>query len=87
MGGAANAFGENPSLGLGAQNFEIYYYQHRTVLAETNEAHSLPMQLLAELGLPGLLLWLAFFGLTLVRAGVLRFRSSDRAAHAVTAAR
>jgi hypothetical protein len=83
---AAAAFRENPVLGLGAQNYEIYYNEHRTAPFDVRQPHSQPLQLLAELGLPGLLLWLAFVILTLVRAGMLRFRSSDRAAQAVIVA-
>ncbi len=83
---AAKAFSENPVLGLGAQNFELYYYQHRTTLLEVRQPHSQPMQLLSELGFPGLLLWIAFVVLALVRAGVLRFRAPGRAEQALIAA-
>jgi small neutral amino acid transporter SnatA (MarC family) len=83
---AAEAFAENPVLGVGAQNYEIYYYQHRADTVEVKQPHSQPMQLLAELGLPGLLLWVAFFGLTLVRAVVLRVRAPGRMSQAVVAA-
>jgi hypothetical protein len=44
------------------------------------------MQLLAELGFPGLLLWLAFVAATLVHAGLLRFRAPPRSEGAVLAA-
>ena len=83
---AAQAFEQHPVLGLGAQNFEIYFDQHRTTLLDIKQAHSLIMQLLSELGLPGLLLWLAFIALTLVRAGRLRFRAHGRTSQAVIAA-
>lgn len=83
---AGKAFMESRILGIGAQNFEIYYYQHRNTLLEVRQPHSQPMQLLAELGLPGMLLWLAFVGITLVWAAIQRFRSSNRAQQAVIAA-
>jgi hypothetical protein len=83
---AALAFADNPLLGIGAQNYEVYYYQHRTTLLEVRQPHSQPVQLLAELGLPGVCLWLLFVVLTLVRAVTLRFRSSNWAEQATMAA-
>ena len=83
---AAKAFEENPVLGIGAQNFELYYDQHRTIALDVRNPHSQPMQLLAELGFPGLVLWLAFVVLTLVWAVMLRFRAANRATQAVIAA-
>ncbi|OFW61964.1 MAG: hypothetical protein A2133_07155 [Actinobacteria bacterium RBG_16_64_13] len=83
---AAQAFEDNPVLGVGAQNYEFYYYQHRVTLTDVKQPHSQPMQLLAELGLPGLLLWLAFFFVAVVRTAMLRFRSDDRMTKAVLAA-
>ncbi len=83
---AAQAFRDHPLLGIGAQNFEIYHYQHRTVALAVKQPHSQPMQLLAELGLPGLLLWLAFILGTLVYAGRVRFKRVGRAHQAVIAA-
>jgi O-antigen ligase len=83
---AAKAFEEHPVLGIGAQNFEAYHYLHRTVLMDVRNPHSQPMQLLAELGLPGLVLYVAFVVLTLVRAAVLRFRARSPVNMAVMAA-
>ena len=83
---AAQAFEENPLLGVGAQNYEVYYYLHRRDVVEVKQPHSQLMQLLAELGLPGLLLWLAFFFVTVVRAAVIRFRSPSRMTQALLAA-
>jgi hypothetical protein len=83
---AANAFAEEPALGVGAQNFEQYFYLHRTTQMEVRQPHSQPMQLLAELGSPGLALYLLFVGLALVRALVRRFRSSQFTRQAVVAA-
>jgi O-Antigen ligase len=83
---AAEAFAEEPLLGIGAQNFELYWYQHRTVTFDVQQPHSQLLQLLCELGIPGLLLWVAFVALTLVYAARLRFRPLGRAAQAVIAA-
>ena len=83
---AAKAFAEHPVLGVGAQNFELYWYQHRTTLLEVRQPHSQPMQLLGELGLPGLVLYMAFVVLLLVRALVVRFRAPGRETQAVVAA-
>jgi hypothetical protein len=44
------------------------------------------MQLLAELGLPGLLLWIAFVVATVAWAALVRFRVRDRALQAIMAA-
>ncbi len=83
---AADAFLESPALGLGAQNFEDYWYQHRPQAFTVRQPHSQPMQLLAELGLPGALLWLALIGVALVRAAVVRFRSAEWGKQVVLAA-
>ncbi|MBN1461766.1 MAG: O-antigen ligase family protein [Armatimonadetes bacterium] len=83
---AAKAFEEHPLLGVGAQNFEVYWCRHRSVPVDVRQPHSLSMRLLAELGLPGLILWVTFVLLALVRAAVLRFRTRARADQAVLAA-
>jgi hypothetical protein len=71
---AGEAFAEQPLLGLGAQNFESFFYQHRSTALSVRYPHSQPMQVLGELGLPGLLLYLFVVLGVLVRAGTLRFR-------------
>ncbi len=83
---AAKAFEENPLLGIGAQNFEAYHYLHRVVAMDVRQPHSQPMQVLAELGIPGLVFYAAFIILALARAVVLRFRTRSRAEMAVVAA-
>ena len=50
---AWQAFTEKPLLGYGAQNFDFYFSEHRTTSLIVRHAHSQPMQLLADLGLPG----------------------------------
>ncbi len=83
---ALQAFEDNPALGLGAQNFEDYFYQHRTFAYTLKQPHSLPLRLLAELGVPGALLWVAFVLAALVYAASVRFRSSDWSTRVVVAA-
>ena len=83
---AAEAFQQHPLLGIGAQNFELYHYLHRVVIMDVRQPHSQPMQLLAELGIPGLVLYVAFVLIALVRGVVLRFRARSRADMAVIAA-
>ncbi|MBN1630611.1 MAG: O-antigen ligase family protein [Thermoleophilia bacterium] len=83
---AAAAFVDEPLLGIGAQNFEIYWYEHRADAFAVKQPHSQPMQLLAELGAPGLVLWLAFVIGAMIYAGRLRFRPLGRSYQAVVAA-
>ena len=71
---SADAFALHPVLGVGAQNFESFFYQHRISTLSVRQPHSQPMQLLGELGLPGLLLWLFLAVGVMARAAVLRFR-------------
>lgn len=47
---------EHPLLGLGAGNFRGFYVLHRETAEEPRVVHSLPLQLLAELGIIGALL-------------------------------
>jgi O-antigen ligase len=83
---AGRAFEDHPVLGIGAQNFEAYHYLHRTVAMDVRNPHSQPMQLLAELGVPGLVLYVVFVLVALARGVVLRFRARSRADMAVLAA-
>jgi len=49
-------FRAHPALGSGAGSFEPYWYRHRPDLQNVRDAHSLYLETLAELGLPGFLL-------------------------------
>ena len=64
-----------PLTGLGAGNWELYWNANNTLPVITVEAHTLYLEILAELGPLGLLLLLAFFA-TAVYAGIGRRRSS-----------
>jgi hypothetical protein len=85
---SVEAFQEHPVLGLGAQNFEAYFYAHRTTELSVRQPHSQPIQILGELGLPGFLLYLLAVAGVMVRAVALRVRSTrpERAALLATLA-
>ncbi len=83
---AVQAFEQEPLLGLGAQNFEGYFYVHRPMAFTVRQPHSQPLQLLSELGLPGVILWVAFVLAALVYAALVRFRSSGWVGRVLVAA-
>ena len=83
---ALAAFRTNPLHGIGAQNFENYFYQHRSNTLRVAQPHSQPLQLLAELGIPGALLWLVFAIWGLAGGAISRFRSQRRTDQALMAA-
>jgi O-antigen ligase len=56
---AASDAAAHPLLGSGAGSFDEYWYAHRTLDVSVQDAHSLYLELLAELGPLGLLLVLA----------------------------
>lgn len=57
---ALDAFEADPVGGLGAGGFENYWARHPTVLLYVRNPHSLPLQQAAELGIPGIALFLGF---------------------------
>lgn len=63
-------FESDPLQGVGAGNFYVDYFAERRTNEDIRQPHSLPLQLLAELGVPGLLALLAFVGA--VAAGLWR---------------
>ena len=70
---ALDAYAENPIGGIGAGNFELYWNSNASLQLVIQHAHSLPLEMLAELGPLGLALVVAFFG-TAVISGVTRIR-------------
>ena len=72
---AWRAFREQPLLGVGAQNFDFYFSEHRSTSLIVRHAHSQPMQVLADLGLPGA----AAYALFLLGALALGIRTRFRA--------
>src|SRR4051794_19052306 len=57
---AVDAFESDPVRGLGEGGYESYWAQHATVPLFVRNPHSLPLQQAAELGIPGLALFLGF---------------------------
>ena len=81
-GEAWQVFRANPGGGTGARTFEIARKQFRADAQNVSEPHSVPLQLLSETGIPGLLLGIAFVvGLVLgLRATIGRLEPDERAA-------
>jgi O-antigen ligase len=59
---ALRAFGTEPLHGVGAGNWSVYWLRWRHVNEAAQDAHSLPLQTLAELGLVGVVFLGAFVG-------------------------
>ncbi len=59
---ALRAFSAEPIRGVGAGGWSVYWLRYRPVAEFAQDAHSLPLQTLAELGLVGLALLLATLG-------------------------
>jgi hypothetical protein len=57
-----NVFAENPVGGIGSDNFAEAYTKRRRTGEETRTTHSLEMRLLAQTGIVGTALFLAFLG-------------------------
>jgi O-antigen ligase len=57
---ALRAFGDQPLRGVGAGGWAVYWLRYRHIKESARDAHSLPLQTLAELGLVGFLLLVAF---------------------------
>ncbi|HEY3728096.1 MAG TPA: O-antigen ligase family protein [Solirubrobacteraceae bacterium] len=57
---ALRAFDAEPLRGVGAGGWLVYWLRDRTVAEAAKDAHSLPLQTAAELGLVGLVLLIAF---------------------------
>ena len=77
---AFRAFGDEPLHGVGAGGWAVWWLRYRPFNDFAQDAHSLPLQTLAELGLVGVALLGAFF------AGVgLAARSANRIAPALAA--
>lgn len=70
---AFRAAESEPLGGVGAGGFATWFKQDGDIWFKTIDAHSTPLQVLAELGIPGFLLF-ALFGLIVGIAGVRRFR-------------
>jgi len=61
-GAAIDAYGSAPVLGIGAGGYEAWWAKEGSLANFVVDAHSLPLEMLAELGLVGLALVLGFIG-------------------------
>src|SRR5579884_107528 len=59
---ALRAFEDEPVRGVGAGGWAVYWLRYRPFAEYAQDAHSLPLQTLAELGLVGVAFLLTFFG-------------------------
>lgn len=57
---AVEAFASRPALGIGAGGYQAWWNAHGSLQQPIRDAHSLPLEALAELGMPGLLLVIGF---------------------------
>jgi hypothetical protein len=78
---ALAAFDRSPLQGTGAGTFEFWWNRHATETEFVQNAHSLWLENMAELGLPGLLL-IATFALSMLAVGVGAVRRSRRSSSA-----
>jgi hypothetical protein len=70
---ALRAFGDEPLRGVGAGGWSVYWLRYRTVFEAAKDAHSLPLQTAAELGVVGLALLAVFLaGVALAAARAMR---------------
>ncbi|HTX30982.1 MAG TPA: O-antigen ligase family protein [Solirubrobacteraceae bacterium] len=70
---AFRAFSAQPIHGVGAGGWSVWWLRYRPINDFAQDAHSLPLQTLAELGLVGILLLIAFFaGLALAARRAVR---------------
>jgi hypothetical protein len=78
-GTALDAFASAPVKGIGAGSFPTYWNQHGDLTTPVRNAHSEPLELLADVGPLGLLAFLAFFGVA-AGTGIRRARETGGAA-------
>jgi hypothetical protein len=82
---ATDTFAEHPLLGTGAGTFRLSWEQRRDTSFQVNDAHSLYLEVLSEMGVPGLVFLLVALGGVLV-AGLRRLRGPERHVHAAVVA-
>jgi O-Antigen ligase len=71
---AFHAFRDQPFRGVGAGSWSVYWLRYRPIKGFSQDAHSLPLQTLAELGLVGLALLAVFLaGIGLAARAAYRF--------------
>jgi hypothetical protein len=83
---AIKAFNRDPTTGTGAGTFEFWWNQHGTDVEFLRDAHSLWIENMAELGLPGLVLIVALAASAIATAALVRQRARRRATAGASAA-
>jgi hypothetical protein len=79
-------FSGSPVAGAGAENFAVVYLRERETLEEPLYAHSLPIGVLAGLGIIGGVLFVGFVGFAVAGGMRTRLAATDPFARAVSAA-
>jgi hypothetical protein len=75
-----DAFGRKPLTGLGAAGFRVEWLRKRTITEAVRDAHSVEVEVAAELGLPGLVAFaLMIAGMVLATRRALRARAAAAA--------
>jgi hypothetical protein len=82
---ATDTFAAHPLLGTGSGTFQLSWEQRRDTAFNVHDAHSLYLEVLSEMGVPGLVLLLVTLGSVLV-AGLRRLRGPERHVHAAVVA-
>ena len=82
---ALDAFESRPLTGIGPGTYEFWWAEHGSIPGFVRNAHSLYLETLAELGVPGLALLLALLGTVFV-TGSRGMRSADASERAMLAA-
>jgi tetratricopeptide (TPR) repeat protein len=82
---ALEEFGDHPVAGLGAGGFETAYLRERESLDEPRYAHSLELEVLAEMGLVGTLLLGAALAALIGGALAARLRAADELGRGIAA--
>ena len=82
---AVDQFQQHPLVGDGAGSYGAWWLRHGSIAFYVEDAHSLYLEMLGELGALGCLLLVGAFGCALV-AGVRRLHATTGAAHAGVAA-
>ena len=82
---AADAFAAHPLLGTGAGTYRLSWEQRREATFQVNDGHSLYLEVLSELGVPGLVFLVVALG-TVLAGGVRRLAGAERHAHAAVLA-
>src|SRR4029077_9983952 len=80
---ALRAFASEPLRGVGAGGWAVWWLRDRTINEFAQDAHSLPLQTLAELGIVGLALLAVFLAGIVVAAAAPRRASPLLAAGAI----